>query len=191
MTSDFQSSRVISVDGIVFSVSVSDNVIYALVDEFTGEWLVRVYGSDYQLIRSWRHEAKTAGEMFCQLEVRKDCVLVPHIVGKTIIQYSLTGEVERRIPCPILMDASTWLCVMSPHCDTVIVSSADTVSCIDLSTGRCVWSTDTLDYPTAVACHDADRVYVAVGGLSENTQIAVLDGDTGKTVTTSQTHQCF
>ena len=185
MTSNFQSSRVISVDGVVFSVSVSDNVIYALVDEFTGEWLVRVYSSDYQLIRSWRHEAKSADEMFCQLEAGKDCVLVPHIVGKTIVQYSLTGEVERRIPCPILTDAYTWLCVMSPHCDAVVVSCADTVSWIDLSTGLCVWSTDTLDYPTAVACHDTDRVYVAVAGDSDTIQIAVLDGDTGKAVSTS------
>ena len=186
VTRDGHSSRVISVDGRICSVSVNDGVIYALVDESGGDWTVKVYDSECQPIRSWTHDA--GHDYINQLAVRKDSVLIPHIVGKTIVQYSLTGEVERRIPCHILKNAATWLCVMSSLPDTVVVSCGGTVSCIDLSTGDCVWSTDSLERPIAVCCGDADRVYVAVGGKCATIHITLLDGDTGEAALTSQTH---
>ena len=134
VTRDGQSSRVISVDGNIHSVSVTDGVIYALVREWAGGWSVRVYDSEYQPTRSWRH---SGGSIFLtQIAVRKDRVLVPDRESKTIIQYSLTGEVETRIPCPILKADHTWLCVTSSRHDAVIVSCRGTVSCIDLSTGE-------------------------------------------------------
>ena len=190
VTSDGQSSHVISVYGNFWSVSVNDGVIYALVCN-RDDWSVRVYGSDYQLIQLWRHSQRVFNCVFNQLAVTKDSVLVPDRGSQTIIQYSLTGEAERRIPCPVLTDDYTWLCVMSPRRDAVIVSCDDTVSCIDLSTGDCVWSTASLEKTTAVCCDDADRVYVAVGGSSDTIQIAVLDGDTGKTAFTYYTHPNF
>ena len=112
-------------------------------------------------------------------------VLIPHRESKTIIQYSLTGEVERRIPCPQMKDSNAGLCVMSSRCDIMIVSCDGTVSCIDMSTLDRVWSTVSLEKPIAVCCDDADRVFVSVGGWSDTPKIAVLDGDTGKTVFTS------
>ena len=182
VTRDGQSFRVISVDRFVHNVSVTDGVIYALVRERAGGWSVRVYDSDYRPTRSWRHSERSG--CFNQMAVRKDSVLVPDGDSKTIIQYSLTGEVERRIPCPILNNTYTWLCLMSSRPDSVIVSCDDTVSCIDLSTGDCVWSTVNLEKPRAVCCDDADRVYVAVCRESDTIEIAVLDGDTGKDVFT-------
>ena len=64
----------------------------------------------------------------------------------------------------------------------MIVSRDGIVSCIDVSTGDCVWSNDSQEQPRAVCCDNADRVYVAVGGWSEKIQITVLNGHTGKTV---------
>ena len=184
LTCDNQSSRVISVDDDVDSLSVCDNLIYTLIfkpeNDSSGSWSVRVYGSDYQLVRSWRHSERLS--LFNQLAVRKDSVFVPDRESKTIVQYSLTGEVERRIPCHVLKDAVARLCATSSCRDTAIVSCGDTVSCIDVSTGDCVWSNDSLEKPTAVCCDDADRVYVAVGGKCATIHIAVLDGDTGTAV---------
>ena len=180
MTSDGLSSRVIWVDGHVKSACLNGGVIYTLVDKKDSGWTVRVYNSDYQLIRSWRHN-----DLFTisnQLVVRKDSVIVPDRNSKTIIQYSLTGEVERRILCRILKSAPTWLCLTSTRCNAVIVSCGDTVSAIDLRTGQFVWSTGSLERPTAVCCDDADRVYVAVGGKSNAIHIAVRDGRTGSGV---------
>ena len=134
VTSSGQSSRVISVDGDVCGVSVNDGVIYTLVNKSDSSWSVRVYASKYQLIRSWRHNEDSEDEMN-QLAVSKDSVLVPHRDSKAIIQYSLTGEVQRRIACPILKAGHTWLCVTSSRHDAVIVSCGGTVSCIDVSTG--------------------------------------------------------
>ena len=187
LTCDNQSSRVISVDDDVDSLSVCDNLIYTLIfkpeNDSSGSWSIRVYGSDYQLVRSWRHSERLS--LFNQLAVRKDSVFVPDRESKTIVQYSLTGEVERRIPCPILNNAVVWLCVTSSYRDAVIVSCDGTVSCIDVSTGHCVWSTDSLEKPSAVCSDDADRVYAAFGGWSGTTPISVLDRDTGKSVLTS------
>ena len=50
VTSDGQASRVISVDGIVQSISVNDGVIYKLVYRSSDRWSVRVYSSDYWLV---------------------------------------------------------------------------------------------------------------------------------------------
>ena len=175
-----QSSRIKAVDGYVYSVSACDNLIYALVYVRIGSWTVRVYNSDYQLNRSWKHNDRLT--LSNQLVVRKDSVLVPDRNSKNIIQYSLTGEVERHIPCRVLKSALTWLSVTSTLCNTVIVSCGDTVSSIDVGTGQCVWSTGSLERPTAVCCDDADRVYVAVGGKSNTINIAVLDGRTGSGV---------
>ena len=161
-----RSSRVISVDSRVRSVSVHGGVIYTLVyNIIDSDWSVRVYDSKYQLMQSWRHNED--GHRINQLVVRKDSVLVPDRDSKTITEYSLTGEVEGRIPCPVLRDDYTWLCTMSSCRDAVIVSCDDMVSCIDVSTGDCVWSTVSLEKPRAVCCDDADRVYVAVGGYSD------------------------
>ena len=185
-TSNGQSSCVISVDGFVHSVSVNDGGIYTLVYERDTSWSVRVYDSDYRPTRSWRHIERSGH--FNQMAVRKDSVLVSDRDSKTIIQYSLTGEVERRIPCPILNNTHTlngydiWMCVMSSRLDSVIVSCDGAVSCVHMSTGHCVWSTVSLDKPTAVCCDDADRVYVGVGLESDTIQISVLDGVTGKAV---------
>ena len=180
VTSDGVSPRVISVEGYVSSVSVCDDLIYTLVHH--GSWSVRVYDSDYQLVGSWRHEKSNI--YFNQLAVCKDSVLVPHRGSQTIIQYSLTGEVERRIPFIMLKNLfdSIWLCVMSSHRDTLIISNGNSVCCIDVSTGRCVWSTNSLVKPGAVCCDDAGRVYVAVRGQADAMWISVLNGDTGRTV---------
>ena len=177
-TPDDLTSCVISVEGHVWTVSVNNSMIYTLVYKSSDGWSVKVYDSDYWLIRSWKHSRRCNG--INQLVVRKDSVFVPDGDSSIIIQYSFTGEVERRIPCLTLKCTHTRLSVRSSPCDAVIVSCSDTVCCIDMSTGDCVWSTDSMEEPTAVCCDNADRVYVAVGGYSDTIQITVLDGDTGK-----------
>ena len=198
VTSHCQSSLVIPVNGMVWNISVNEGVIYTLVNTNINGWSVRVYGPNYELIRSWRPNEDSEDSEDCediyQFVVRKETVLVAHRGSKTIIQNSLTGEVKKRIPCPILSNMAihnTWLCVMPSRHDAVIMSCNGTVYCIDVSTGHCLWSTSSLEKPTAVCCDDADRVYVAVCGEADTIQIAILDGDTGKSVFPSQTHPCF
>ena len=161
LTNDGPLSCVISVEGMVWSVSICDNLIYTLIQE-SKSWTVRVYGSDYQPIRSWRHDEKC--KAINQLAVRKDSVFVPDRDSKTIVKYSLAGEVQRCIPCPTLSSANTCLCVMPLRRDAMIVSCNETVSFIGASTGHYVWIIDSLERPAAVCCDGAERVYVAVGG---------------------------
>ena len=71
---------------------------------------------------------------------------------------------------------------MSSHRDALIMSNSNTVCCIDMSTGHCVWSTNSLVKPGAVCCDNAGRVYVAVRGQADAMRISVLDGDTGRTI---------
>ena len=189
VTRDGELSRVISSIHSVNSVCLYYDEIYTLTftrmtfsttDLKNGRWSVGVYDSDYQLSEVWVHKDQCDG--FNQLAVREESVLVPHRDSKTIIEYSLDGEEERRIPCPMLKDTGTWMCGMSSsRGDAVIVSSGYTVSCIEVSAGQCAWSTDSLEEPRAVCCDDAGRIYVAVGGYSDTLLIAVLSGKTGKT----------
>mgnify|MGYP001791823094 CR=1 FL=1 len=93
----------ISVEGYVDSMSVCDGLIYTLVYK-SDSWSVRVYDSGYQLSAMiW---SLIGNE---RLVVRNDSVHVPDRDDKTIIQYSLTGEVERRIPCHVLRLGTIWL----------------------------------------------------------------------------------
>ena len=179
VTRDGEMSRVMSTRHNVHSVCLYDNEIYALVFKSDG-WSVRVYNLTYQLSDSWRHDERCEGSN--QLVVRDNCVLIPNRDRKTIIQYSLAGEVKRLIACLVLKDADTWFCVTPSHCDTMIVSCDDAVSCIDAGTGLYLWSTANLEKPTAVCCDDDDRVWVAVAGYSDTLQIAVLNCKTGETV---------
>ena len=179
VTPDGQSSSVISVDEIVWSVSVCDNLIYKLVSK-NKIASVRVYDIGYHLVQSWVYD--NGYTKINQLTVRKDRVLIPDRDSKTIIQYSLTGEVERRIRCNVLNATRTSLCVKSSCPDALIVSCGGSVLCMDMSTGRFLWSNGSLEEPRAVCCDNADRVYVAIGEVSNTIQIAVLDGDTGKSV---------
>ena len=112
--------------------------------------------------------------------VIKGSVLVPDRYGKAIMQYSLTGKIERLIPCPLMANDLTWLCVTSSRHESVIVSCRNTISCINMSTRECVWSVASVEKPIAVCCDDADRVYVAIGGRCYTTRITVLDQGTGK-----------
>ena len=175
---DGETSRVISIIHDVNSVCLYDNEIYVLVFGSDG-WSVRVYDSDYQLSESWGHNDRC--EVFNQMVVRDERVLVPNRDRKTIVLYGLAGEVERSIPCFRLTDADTWLCGSSPCHNAVIVSCDGTVSRIEVSTGHCVWSTDSLERPTAVCCDGDDRGYVSVGGYINALQIAVLRFKTGET----------
>ena len=179
VTPDGLSSRIISLNHDVYSVCLYAGEIYALVYMNDG-WGIRVYGSDYHMIRSWKHKDRCGCDN--QLVVKMDSVLVPAINSKTITQYSLTGELKKTIHCHMLQDANTWLCVRKKGLDTVTVSCSNTVSCIDVSTGTSLWSTSKLEKPTAVCCDDDNRVYVAVGGHSDRVKIAVLDGDKGRAV---------
>ena len=83
---DGQSSRVILLDGIVWNSRVHDGMIYTMVSN-SDSWSVRVYSSDYRLVRSWRHsEAKNVDEMFCQLEVGK--TVYSYLISTVRLSYS-------------------------------------------------------------------------------------------------------
>ena len=111
-------------------LSVRSILIYCAVREVAGQ--LECTTINYQLMSVWI--SRDPSREYLQLVVRKDSILVPDRDSKTIIQYSLAGEVERRIPCLRLNDAATWLHVMSPRCDVVIVSCDDTLSCINVGT---------------------------------------------------------
>lgn len=179
ISGDGQLSQVIPESDLniyVEGVCVHDNLLYTLVDVLS-EWSVRIYDSDYHLILKWPHIDSVRKTN--QLIVQQDCVLIPNRDSKTLIEYNLAGQILRQVPCHILKDDNTCLCATSTY-DTVVVTCGSVVCCINMTTGVCKWTNNSLNRPTAICSDEAGRLYVAEYGEPNTTRIAILDGETGK-----------
>lgn len=163
-------------DDAVASIIAHEDVIYALQWSFEDrDWSTAAYDTQLQPIRSWKLAESDEGSQK-DIGLHSGNILTPDRCGKTIMEYSLTGELMREISCPSLQYEKVYICLASNN--DMILSSGCVVSRIDLSTGDSRWSVESLERPTAVCCNSKDRVYVAVAGGSSNIPIAILNGET-------------
>lgn len=172
---DFYS--VIEFEGSADAMFFNGNGVLVLV-HVGGQWHVRTYDPEYQLLMSWQHD--DSGQTLNELVVVGDVILLPDRGRQTIARYKLSGESETSFPCPMLRrHDETRMCVMSDG-DSVVVVSGNTVCCLNAMDGQPIWSNQELDQPLAVTCDSAGRVFVAVGGRSPTIKLVILDGCTGE-----------
>jgi len=174
-----QSSRqLLKMTSNVDSVVLYKDRLFTLVDALKNSdpRTVTVCNLTGKLITSWTHS--NIKKWCCtKLAVVNDQVLIPDIPNRRLIVYSLAGEVEKHINCPLHYSASS-VSVCAVDDDSVIVSDfgSSKVLKVKISNGEVEWTSVGMTKSQGVAYYRG-RVYVA--NCSTHTRIWILDGNTG------------
>lgn len=159
----------------VKAVSIHDDKIYAFLRDSKND-LVRVYKLSGEHITEW--SLASSDRCFCDImAITSDQVVIPDKTNKRITAYSLTGSLIKSIPCSVLGNKHTAMCLADSK--SVIISDKDLcqVSRVNLSSGQVMWICREVGKPLGVTCYG--RNYVLVASCSTR-RISVLDVKTGK-----------
>jgi len=159
-------------DSDVMSISVHNDRIYTLSSDST----VRVHNLEGKSITSWHHTDKS--KWINQLVIITNQIAIPHRLNKTIVIYSLTGEVVNTLPCPLLTDNPVRLCAADNN--SVIISQcySSLVYKVDTSSGDIIWQCKAVAAPCGVTCYNRDD-FVLVADDTKPTSFCVLSLCTG------------
>jgi len=162
----------ISIKGChVLSISVHDDRIYTLSSDST----VRVHDLEGSSITSWTY--KTNSMLINQLAIISNQIAIPDWLNKTLVFYSLNGEVVNTLPCPLLTD--TIVRLSAAYDNSIIISQCDSslVYKVDTSTGDIIWQCKELTAPCGVICYRDE--FVVVADTTKPTQLCVVSLHTG------------
>jgi len=160
----------------VTGVTVHRNKLYALELCITSNnWEVHVYGLTGKQLTSWSH-LDSSGYVN-NLAIVDDQVVVPDRGSKRFTIYSLTGEVIKHVPCPLLSDSGTAICAADRHCVVVSDSRSSQVFKFDSTTEKGIWTCKDVSEPLGVTRYRSK--YILVTNRSSKTPIWILDVKTG------------
>jgi len=153
------------------SISVHNDRIYTL----SSSSIVRVYNFEGKSITSWTHKSKS--NWINQLVITNDQIAIPDRLKKTLVFYSLNGEVVNTLACPLLTDASVYLSaadnnsIIISQCDSSLVYKVDTLS------GDIIWQCKDVTAPRGVTCYRDE--FALVADDTAPTTLCVLSLHTG------------
>jgi len=152
----------------VWSISAHNDRIYTLSSNSTA----RVHDLKGRFINSWTHADNTS--YINQLAITNNQIAIPDRLNKTLVFYSLNGEVVNSLSCPLL--TNTLVRMSAADNNSVIISQCDSslVYKVDTSTGDIIWQCKDVAEPCGVTCYRDDFVLVA-----DNTSLCVLSLHTG------------
>jgi len=156
----------------VMSVSVHNDRIYTL----SAGLPVRVHDLEGQTITSWTH-TDNKKKWLNQLAVINNQIAIPDRLNKTLVFYSLNGEVVNILPCPLLTDTPVRLCAADNNSIIVSQRYSSLVYKVDTSSGDITWQCKDVAKPSGVTCY-RDEFVVAVDGAEPGT-LCVLSLHTG------------
>jgi len=162
----------------VDSVSVYKDRLYTLEGSiiYGIPYKVSVHDLTGKLITSWTLSDIPDTWCFNKLAVVNDQVVILDGEKRRLVVYSLTGEVQKHINCPLLSTSKVSLCAVDDL--SVVVSNYESskVFKVNISSGEVEWTTEHVTRPLGVAFCKG-RVYVA--NFSTDTRVWILDGNTG------------
>jgi len=163
----------ISVNGRnVWSISVHNDRIYTLSTDST----VRVHDLEGRSITSWTHVDNKL-LWINQLVIINNQIAIPDKQNKTLVFYSLNGEVVNTLPCPLL--TGTLVRLSAADNNSVIISQRDSsvVYKVDTSSGDIIWHCKEVAAPHGVTCFRDE--FVLVADVTKPTSLCVLSLHTG------------
>jgi len=156
---------------------VYNDRVYTLV--YGKPWVVNVHDLTGHLITSWTHTDDNV--VFCnKLAVVDDRIVIPDRTNSRITIYSLTGEVIKHIPCPLLSASYVAMCAAGDHSVVVSHYFSSKVFKVNISTKKVSWTSLHIKKPQGVAYYK-NRVYVI--NASNITRVWILDVMTGVMLT--------
>jgi len=156
----------------VKSISVHNDQIYTLSSDST----VRVHDLKGKTITSWTHTDNKL-KWVNQLAIINNQVSIPDRLNKTLVFYSLNGEVVNTLPCPLLTD--TIVCLSAADNNSIIISQRNSslVYKVDTSTDDIIWQCKEVAKPLGITCY-RDK-FVLVVDVTKPTTFCVLSLHTG------------
>jgi len=150
--------------GFVWTISVHNDRIYTLSSDST----VRVHDLEGKFITSWTYTDDKL-KLVNHLAIINNLIAIPNRLNKTLIFYSLNGEVVNTLPCPLLTD--TPVCLSAADNNSIIISQYESslVYKVDTSSGDIIWQCKDVTEPLGVTCYRDEFVL-----LAHNTKPATL-----------------
>jgi len=154
------------------SISVHNDRIYTLSSYLT----VRVHDLKGRSTTSWTH-TDTKSKWVNQLAIINNQIAIPDRQNKTLVFYSLNGEVVNTLPCSLLTNTSVHLCAADNN--SIIISQCDSslVYKVDTSSGEIMWQCKEVARPCGVTCYRDE--FVLVADDTKPTPLCVLSLHTG------------
>ncbi|XP_067944604.1 uncharacterized protein [Watersipora subatra] len=164
----------ISPPGIVESICIYENRLYIL--SYKSCRRVSVYEVSGQMVTTWRHPYH--GYNCSMLTVAAGNVVVADPRNKRLTIYSLTGETQRNVSCPLLSNNPVSIC--AGHDDDVIIADYETqkVFKFNIITGDVMWTFTQPDPPQGLVRYGD---YILVAAYNRNI-IFTLSYATGEKV---------
>jgi len=155
----------------VMSISVHNDRIYTLSSDLT----VRVHDLEGRSTTSWTHTDKS--KWIYQLVIINNQIAIPDRLNKTLVFYSLNGEVVNTLPCPLLTDTSVRLCAADNNSIIISQRYSSLVYKVDTSSGDIIWQCKEVAKPCGVTCYRDE--FVLVADYTKFTSLYVLSLHTG------------
>jgi len=157
------------------SISVHNDRIYTLFTDLT----VRVHDLEGKSITSWTHtdESRWFVPWMNQLVMINNQIAIPDRQNKTLVFYSLNGEVVNTLPCPLLTDAGVRLSAADNNSIIISQPYSSLVYKVDISSGDIIWQCKEVAKPCGVTCYRDEFVLVADDTIP--TTLCVLSLHTG------------
>jgi len=151
-------SFISGLSGNVQSVLVHNDKICSLSSDST----VRVHDLEGESITSWIHADKS--KWVNQFAIICNQIAIPNRPNKTLVFYSLSGEVVNTLSCPLLADAPVRMSAADNS--SIIISQCDSslVYKVDTSSGNIIWQCKDVVKPQGVTCCKDEFVLVANDG---------------------------
>ena len=154
--------------GLLYTVSGDENrQVVKVFDLNTGKH-----------VRSWNH-TDTIKYYSSKLVVVGNQVVIADIANKVYCVYTLTGQLIKQIPCQQITGG--WVCMCTSDNDSIILSDywSNRVYKISITSGKLMWESDCVVYPTGVTCYN--NQYVLVHGRDRGSKkIHILEINTGE-----------
>jgi len=164
-----------SIKGTVMSISVHNDRIYTLSSDST----VRVHDLEGRSITSWTHTDKLSWlfQWMNQLVMINKQIAIPDRQNKTLVFYSLNGEVVNTLPCPLLTDTDVRLSAADNNSIIISQPNSSLVYKVDTSSGDIIWQCKEVAKPRGVTCYRDE--FVLVADYPKSTPLCVLSLHTG------------
>jgi len=166
----------VTVSGTVFGLTAYKDQLFSLVCGRSSNWKVKVNDFSGNQVTSWTHSDNNSGYIN-KLVIVDDQVVVPDRQSKRLTIYSLTGEVIKHIPCPVLGNYRASICAADRQCVVVSDYNSSQVFKLDLTTEKVIWTCKDVTRPEGVTCYRSK--YILVTNQSSKTTIWILDVKTG------------
>ncbi|XP_067941634.1 uncharacterized protein [Watersipora subatra] len=168
----YQPQTIFTLSGVVQSITVYNERIYTL----SGGSTVSVHGMSGSYITKWTHHCYN--EYSNALTIISDEIVLPDAKNKNLVVYSLTGSIIRRVACPWLVTSRIAMCPFD-NASAIVSYSGTKTSCVNIMTGKCLWTHEGASSPPGLTCYG--RKYVLVSQLNTN-KISILDISSGQKV---------